>query len=464
MTSNNNLSRLLSYSLLASVVALTGCLSQPRDERVSAQLPAAFSSEEELPAPPPTGWLQSFADPALNRWVDQAVQDNFDINAALARLEAARQQRIIAGSTLWPSLGLELDGQRSKTVTSSTTSYDNNFAANAVISWEVDLWGRLRDGRKAADYLYQAQQADLDYLRLSLAGQVAQAWYNVEAATQLQELLRQRVDNLKTNLDIIEYGYRQGINAALDVYLARTDLSAEMNNLYQQQATTRDAIRQLQLLLGQYPSGELPEAGSDASLPALPPLDLSQLNTETVRYRYDLQSAYLELLATDRDLAAAHKARFPSFSLTGRAGDSSDELDTLLDTSSLAWNLLANLSQPLFAGGRLKAAEEQQRQLVLEKEQQYLQALHAAFSEVAQALTNETSLNQRLEQVEEAKKFAEAAETIAFDEYRKGLSEYTAVLEAQRRAFAAQNTVVTIRNQLLQNRIQLLLALGGHYQ
>ncbi len=452
-----------------AVAMMTGCQSTAVDPSVATLAPMAFQTppEEEQTIPlPPSDWLASFTDPNLIALVDIAIRDNFEINEANARLEAARQGRIIAGSSLWPSLSLDLDGQRRKSNNTGQNDYNNNFTLGASLSWELDLWGRLRDGAKSADYQFQAQQAQLTAAQLSLAGQVAKAWYNLQAQQELLRLYRERVNNLTTNLDIIERGYRQGINDALDVYLARSDLASENNNLYAQETTFKDVVRQLQLLLGRYPSGDLSDLPAEPApgLPELPIITEQPLNASSVRYRYDLQSSFLQLLAADRDLAEAHKARFPAFRLTASGGESSNELNDLLSGQSLTWNLLANLSVPLFTGGRLKAAEEQQRQVVRQTEQQYLQALHVAFSEVEQAITNEQALYQRLEQVGQSSRFAEAAKTIAFDEYRKGLSEYTTVLEAQRRAFAAQNTLLILQNQLLQNRITLFLALGGHYQ
>ncbi len=432
-----------------------------QDGLVTYDLPDGQSPESLAP---PTNWLNSFNDPQLHNWVETAINTNFDLQEARARVEAARQQRRIAGASLWPSLDLGVDGQRAKSqLNSNDSSFSNQYQAGLDIAWEIDLWGKLDDQRDAADYLWQAEQALYNSSKLSIASQVAKAWYNVNAQHLLTQLFRERVTNLDTNLDIIESGYHQGINSALDVYLARTDLASVKSNLEQQLATEQEAIRTLQLLLGQFPSGQLEPAQNRWQLPDLSALDAEQLNAQTVRHRYDLQASFLALLASDRDLAAAHKARFPSFRLTGRAGDSSDELNNLFDASSLAWNLLGNLTQPVFAGGRLQAQEQQQQAVVQQKEQQYLQTLYTAFSEVEQSLTNETALKKQLVQVSKAKELAEAAEELAFEEYRQGLEDYTSVLEAQRRAFNAQDSLISLRYQLLENRINLYLALGGDF-
>ncbi len=452
---------------LSTLLVLAGCQTTAIESSIEQQAPFALTEDTLTPdekSAPPTAWLASFNDEQLKQWVEQAVADNFTLTEARARVEAARQQRLSSRANLWPTFDLELNQQRQKSNRDNRV-YSNDSSINVDIAWEVDLWGKLANSRDAAEFRLQAEQSNYDATKLSLSAQVAKAWFELIGANQLSNLLRERIANLTTNLDIIQSGYRQGINNALDVYLAQTDLASESNNLQQQIALEKNAIRQLQLLLGNYPSGRLKELDTKSlSFPVLAALETDQLASDNVRHRPDIQASYLELLASNKDLAVAHKNRFPSFRLTASSGDSSDELKNLLDSSSLAWNVFGGISQPLFSGGRLKALEQQQRAVVRQKEQQYLNALHTAFNEVEQSLTNETALKQQLQSVQSAKNYAEAAEELAFEEYRQGLQTYTAVLEAQRRAFGAQNTVVSIRNQLLQNRINLYLALGGDYQ
>ncbi len=462
---------------LISLVALllNGCMSTPpqneHQRKIQENAPFALTdhegnSQQTLAQQPkaPSNWIKSFNDADLDQWVAIAITDNFDLAQARARVDAAQQLRSSSASNLWPTLDLEVTQQRQKT-TGSTTDYQNNAGISASVAWEADLWGKLSNTRDASDFRWQAEQARFNASKLSLSAQIAKAWFDVIAASQLSQLLTERVDNLTTNLDIIQNGYRQGINNALDVYLAQSDLANESNSLQQQLAQEKAEIRQFQLLLGQYPSGKLEgNPQKNRSLPLLSILNADQLTAQNVRHRPDLQATYLELLASNQDLAVAHKNRFPSFRLTGNSGDSSDELKNLLDTSSLAWSILGGLSQPLFSGGKLKALEQQQRALVEQKEQQYLNTLYTAFNEVEQNITNESALKLQLELVSDSKTYSEAAEALAFEEYRQGLQSYTSVLEAQRRAFGAQNSVISIRNQLLQNRINLYLALGGNTQ
>ena len=179
--------------------------------------------------------------------------------------------------------------------------------------------------------------------------------------------------------------------------------------------------------------------------------------------RSDLQEAWLNLLAADATLAAAHKDRFPSLSLVGSYGATTIAISDLLDGDGTVWSLGAGLAQPLFNAGRLEAVEEQALARVQIAEQQYLELVYSAFASVENAISRSVSLNQRYESFLEAEKNSSAALNLALQQYQRGLISYTTVLESQRQAFDAEATVVELKNQLLQNRIGLYQALGGEF-
>ena len=461
-------------ALIASVLLGSLLLSACQSSQISSDIQLQF---DELQAQSqgafiPSSWLGQFNDPQLSALVRTALTDNFSLKEARARISAAREQATIAGAPLWPTLDLNTSGQRTKSVNgpsaNTTNTYNDSRSVDISLAWELDLWGKLSDSSQAAEYRFQAQQAQFGAARLALTGEVSGAWFLLLANQHLSEVFDERVDNLQANLDIINNNYRQGINSALDVYLASSDLASEQSNRSAQKNATQAAVRSLQLLLGHYPSGRLNDLlEKEQPLPPLPRLEQilpTGISAQVVSQRFDVQASFLELQAGDRDLAAAHKARFPSFTLTGRVGDSSEELKDLLDQGNLAWNLLGNLTQPLFAGGRLKASEAKTRAELRQKEQQYLGALYTAFDEVENGLAKETALREQYQHLTSARAHAQAAEQIAFEQYRQGLQDYTSVLEAQRRAFSAQNNLINIQNDLLQNRVSLYLALGGEAQ
>jgi outer membrane protein TolC len=255
-------------------------------------------------------------------------------------------------------------------------------------------------------------------------------------------------------------GYRQGLNDALDLYLARNELERQQANLSQQQQLLTETVADLQLALARYPDGKL---RIDGDLPLLPEPIPVGLPSDLLARRPDLQEAWLQLLSSDAELAAAHKARFPSLVLVGSGGVTTAEFSDLLDIDGATWSLLAGLSQPLFDGGRLSALEAQSAARVRESEQQYLSLVYGAFAEVENSIARSSSLTERYDAFQEAEKNARAALDLALEQYQRGLVTYTTVLESQRQAFDAEVTLVQLRNLLLQNRLTLYSALGGEF-
>jgi outer membrane protein TolC len=221
-----------------------------------------------------------------------------------------------------------------------------------------------------------------------------------------------------------------------------------------------ETIADLQLSLARYPDGHME---IQRTLPVIEEPIPTGLPSELLMRRTDVQEAWLNLLAADASLAAAHKARFPSLSLVGSGGATSVEFADLLDGSSAVWSITGGLTQPLFNAGRLEALEEQAAARVQQAEQQYLDLVFRAFADVENTISRTTSLRERYESFLDAESNSGAALTLALEQYQRGLVTYTTVLESQRQAFDAEATVVQLRNQLLQNRITLYLALGGEF-
>jgi len=289
---------------------------------------------------------------------------------------------------------------------------------------------------------------------------VVSGWFDVITNQKLLELYKQREQNAEQNLSIIESGYRQGLNEALDVYLARNELNTERSNIAAQQATLIKSIRDLERLTGQYPTGAL---SVSADLPLLDSAIPLGLPSELITRKPELMASWYQLLSTDAGLAYAHKQRFPSLNLSASISDSTDRVSDLFSPSSLAWSLIGSISMPLFEGGRLKANEEQARLNVKRQEQAYLATLYDAFNDVETAISQEQALKVRYEKTLEAQENAIAAERLSFEQYQSGLVTYTTVLDAQDRSFNAQSSVIEIKNQLIINRINLHIALGGDF-
>ncbi|TGV21225.1 efflux transporter outer membrane subunit [Pseudoalteromonas sp. MEBiC 03607] len=451
-------------SLLAlSVILLSACASQTTHNERVAELETLPSAWQQLPTDNKflaveDNWLQQLQDPQVFNLVEQALAHNQAILQAGYDVAIKEQQLIAAGADLWPSLDLSTRASRSKD--NRPVSYNNASSASLELSYEVDLWGKLSASERQANLEYLAEKATFSQSKQQLVADVVSGWFDVITNHKLLELYKQREQNAEKNLDIIESGYRQGLNEALDVYLARNELNTERSNIAAQQATLTKSIRDLERLTGQYPAGAL---SVSADLPLLENTIPLGLPSELITRKPALMASWYQLLSTDAGLAYAHKQRFPSLNLSASIGDSTDRVSDLFSPSSLAWSLIGSISMPLFEGGRLKANEEQARLSVKRQEQAYLATLYDAFNEVETAISQEQALKVRYEKTLEAQENAIAAERLSFEQYQSGLVTYTTVLDAQDRSFNAQSSVIELKNQLIKNRINLHIALGGDF-
>ena len=406
-------------------------------------------------------WLESFDSSELNALVGEAVQNNYELEQERARLRQAEQAVTVARADRLPEFDFSLSGTRRGFEDNSGTRVTaNSFTAGVDGRWEVDLWGRLSQQQQAAELQYMAQQARVQLAERELAADTAGALFRVMEAQQLLEVAERRLENVSQFADIVESGYRQGLNDALDLYLARNTVEREQASLAQQRQTVFETIADLQLALARYPDGKMRVAGE---LPVITDDIPAGLPSELLTRRTDIQEAWLNLLAADAELAAAHKARFPSLVLVGSGGATTVDFANLLEGDGTSWSLLGGLSQPLFQGGRLAALEEQAREQVRIAEQAYLDLVFRAFADVENAISQSAALSERYQSFLDAERNAGAALTLALEQYQRGLVDYTTVLESQRQFFDAEATVVELRNELLQNRISLYLALGGEF-
>ena len=406
-------------------------------------------------------WLDDFSDSALTALVTEAVDSNYQINQERARLYQAEQTVIITRANRFPTLNVSLDASRRfSQLAAGINALPESFSLSADARWEVDLWGRLSKQQQAAQLALEAQRVRVESAERSLAASTTTAYFNVAEAKQLLLVAERRLEIARESRDIVASGYRQGLNDALDLYLARNQAEREEAGYAQQQQSYAETVTALQLSLARYPDGRMTV---DVDLPVINTPIPTGMPSELLTRRADVQESWLNLLASDADLAAAHKARFPSLSLVGSYGQTSRAFSTLLERDNRVWSLASGITQPIFNVGRLKALEEQARGRVQQAEQQYLDLLYRAFADVENAISRSTSLQQRYDSFLNAETNSRAALELALEQYQRGLVSYTTVLESQRQAFDAEATVVQLRNQLLQNRINLFLSLGGEF-
>ena len=381
---------------------------------------------------------------------------NYDLKVAGARLAQAQAQARVAGAPLWPQLGVNANGSRRKqnfvglpipgrAPDQVLTSKSTSFGVDLTASWEADLWGRLRVGAQAALADAAAAAADFRAARLSLAAQTARVYFAAVEAGRQVELAHATVANYRLSAEQIEDRYRRGFALVRSTCAWAGRAWPRPKRPSPNAASKGDAVlRQLELLLGRYPSArievedELPAVGGPvpAGLPA-----------QLVGRRPDLVAAERRLAAADRRLAQARRALLPRISLTASTGRSSSALSDLLDGDFSVWNLVGNIAQPLLQGGRLRAGVDQAASAAEQALFAYAQSALRAYGEVEAALNAEGFLADQERALATAAEEAVAARALAEDRYARGLADLIALLESQRRAFDAESRLLAVRRQ-----------------
>ena len=462
---------LIVISVLAHV---PGCaVPEPKREfGQDLEVPATWTTaESDNQGEVAFGWLREFNDPNMERLVAEAIERNWDLRAAAARLRRAKEGMIVGGAARLPWLSASGSGlyreSRSEDATGGLQPFVNTKSSQLSMSasWEVDPWEQLTDLHHATIEDYKAEAASYRGARLSLAANTAKAWCNLITARQQVELARQTRDSFERNARIIERGHQAGdpTTSALAVNFGRNQVASAERALISRELTRDEARRFLELLLGRYPAAAL--EGREA-LPTLGQAIPAGLPSELLMRRPDLAAAAADLRASADRASAARKALLPSIDLSagGSSTGASLELQELInDPVQIAWNVAASLTAPIYRGGALRAQARQALATNDAAVANFSSIALRAFREVESALATERSLAAQERFLQTELQQANLAETNAYRDFSEGTVDILSVLEAQRRAFNARNAMISLRNGRIQNRIDLHLALGGDF-
>ena len=458
---------------LVTVILLTaGCTSTPEDalKKVSDDFPEKWKNRSKTSGESPAFWWHNFRDETLNQAIGEALEANPNLRSAGARLEAAWAQAKISGAEQLPQIllssGLSTSqmnmaqfGVRLPNLPAKFNSERHNLTLGA--QWELDLWGRVRASKQAARASAMGQAADFAGARHSLAGQVSKAWMlSIESHQQLR-LARSTVTTYKTTVERIRARYKQGVGSSLDLRLAEASLSAAKANVAERIASAGQATRQLEILLGKIPLNQIQVPDK---LPKMPSTIPAGIPADILSRRPDIVSAEQGLKAAGANVREAKANLYPNISLTGNTGTSTSELTELVSGDSFVWNIGANVLQPIFQGGRLRQNVIIQQANLKSAESNFRSVVISALGEVENALDTEVQLLIMDKSLEDANEQSKAAANIAQERYDQGLENIITLLEARRRAIEAESRWWSIRRRLLDNRINLHLALGGGFK
>jgi multidrug efflux system outer membrane protein len=454
--------------LLALLIA--GCVVGPNYRRPGVNAPTVYrgqsgpaqrASVADLP------WWNLFKDQTLTRLVNASLANNYDLAAAVARVEQARQVAAEARAQYFPAINYL-----------SITSYGHNQFINspasnspgaqgfllgiATAAWEPDVWGRIRRTNEAARAQYLATEEARRGVMLTVVSDVSQAYFELLGLRLQLEIARQTTESYTATFKLFTERLQGGIGNALQTSRAASDLAAAAASIPDLERLVELKENQISVLIGKNPG---PIETKAKLLEETVPLEVpAGLPSALLERRPDVLSAEQRLRAANAEIGVARAAYFPQIGLTTFFGKLSTPLADLSSGNTNAWSLVANVSGPIFTAGAIKAQNRQARAAWQEARAEYEQTALNAFRDVSDALISRERYDAaRVERIQ-AVQSGQQAVRLALTRYTEGLSNYNEVLEAQQRLFPAQLALAETEINRRVVIVQLYKALGGGWR
>ena len=471
--------RTLAVLALAST-ALAGCASMaPEHVRPQAATAPAFDPDYRPDGEVIASQLSYrdwFADPRLVALIGSALENNRDLLAATARIEQARARYRIQDSRELPSVVANGGATRTRQPLGVNPALDtgdvegapasvtfNRFEVGVgVSSFELDFWGRVASLSQAARAEYLATVAAQRAFYLSLIADTATTYFEIVETEEQIALAQATAESRREGLRIARLRLDNGVTSALPYRQAETLLTQAEQQVASEKLALARLRNQLAVLVGGTVPAALPEGltlaaqGDDRRLAAGLPSDL-------LLVRPDIVAAEEQLRSARANIGAARAAFFPTISLTGNAGLSSNSLAGLFSGDALGWSFGPSISLPIFDWGDREASLDLAQALEVEQVANYDRTVQTAFREVSDALAGREYLAEQLETLRRAVTAQERIARIARLRYREGVGSYLEVLDAERNLFSAQQQLLATQRAWLQNRATLFVALGGGF-
>jgi multidrug efflux system outer membrane protein len=426
--------------------------------------PAAGASTA-APAGTPTAtplalWWRRFNDPLLVELVDDALRANTSVRTAVAALAQSRALAEIQSAALLPALSASASVQRSR----ASGEYYNSFDAGFDASWEPDIFGGQRAALAAADATSRASVASLGDVQVSVAAEVALDYMLLRGLQARLDIAIANLASQEETLQIVEWRTQAGLSTALEVEQARTATEQTRAQIPLLQTSAAQAEHSLAVLTWRAPAALHQRLRTTVALPA-PADDLVlAFPLDTLRQRPDVRAAEARLSAAAAQVTQADAARFPGFQLSGSLGLSALSAGALTNRASLVNSLLAGVTGSLFDGGAARAQLRAQQAALEQAAAAYDAALLTALKDVEDGLVALRNDRLRLQSLQRAAQSARSAALLASQRYGSGLIDFEVVLETQRTALTAQDSLASAAADLNTDHVRLYKALGGGWE
>ena len=467
--------KLLIAAVLAAV--LTGCTVGPNYHRPALPMPDTFRAPTPLPPNESASladlkWFEVFKDERLQDLERTALVQNYDLRDAIARVEAARANLGVVRSEQFPNFaaGAELSTTRISRNGSSplpsafVRSQERTFGAAtlSLLSFEVDIWGRLRRATEAARANLLGAEETRKAVITTLVSDVATSYFNLRELDYELAISRRTLATRQASLELIKNRQAGGVATLLDLRQAEQlvyTAAETIPELQQQIAQTENAIS---LLLGKNP-GDVAR-GQSLTDQQMPPDVPPGLPSALLERRPDIRAAEQSLIAANAEIGVAKAAYFPLIGLSGFLGGQSTQLSSLFSGTSGVWNFTPQVTQPIFTAGRLRSNVRLAEALRESTLVQYEKAIQTSFTETSNALIAHQRVRESRVQQELLVAALQDRTRLAYVRYRGGVDTLLNALDADRDQFQAELNLAQLRRNELLTIVQLYKALGGGWQ
>ena len=448
------------------MMLLAGCTLGPDYKRPEMDLPKDYGVTQSA-AQAPQKWWTVFADPVLDRFVDEALAANYDLKAAAARIENARGRLAIARAPLTPDVGIRGNVSRDRASALGAAQIPPDFLETRThrleiaASWELDFWGKYRRGSEAARAELVATEAGAEAVRQSLIGDVVRGYFALNALDRRLDVAERTLTSREKALELQKVRLDAGMASELEFRQSESDLLGARALV--------PAIRQLRIrqegalavLLGRSPR-DVMEARIDRGTPGLPSVEVpAGIPSELLLRRPDLRVAEEQLHAANARIGVARAALFPSITLTGFYGGESQALGDLFTAQARTWSIAGGLLQPLFAGGQIRGAIESAEASTSEAEQVYRKAVANAFREVREAIAAQSNLREVAVAQRGRETALERTYELARLRYDNGAVSLFDVLDTERQLLLVRLEAIDADRDRRDAIVDLYLALGA---
>ncbi len=436
---------------------------------LGSQPASAVVPEAGIPAAD-LGWREFFRDPRLQSLIALSLVNNRDLRVAVQRVEEARAQYGVQRGAQWPSIGAGIQGQRQHLPANmraggpDSSSISSSYQAGiGLTTFEIDLFGRLRNLSEAAYQQYLSTEQAQKTVQITLVGSVAQAYFNLRAAEVQLDLTQRTLASRQESYDLVKRRFDGGVASELDLNQSKTLLDTASSDLAQLARARAQALNALVLLVGAPLPADLPPPatfGRDQLLATVP----SGLPSDLLERRPDILAAENQLRSANANIGAARAAFFPTISLTGLLGVASPSLGDLFKGGQGYWSFSPSITTPLFAGGSIREGLNLAKARDNIAVAQYEQTIQQAFREVSDALAGEATYGAQLDAQRALQESSSRTLELSNLRYTNGIDSYLQVQTAQVDFFNAQLSLVQTGLAALINRVELYKALGGGWE